>query len=45
MTPFRLWVYLQTTPLFWLTATLAAFMIADSAGQGGGPAPNRQSRL
>ena len=26
MTPFRLWVYLQTTPLFWLTATLAAFL-------------------
>ncbi|MGO9418361.1 LrgB family protein [Roseiarcus sp.] len=30
MTPFRLWVYLQTTPLFWLTATLAAYMIAES---------------
>ncbi len=30
MTPFRLWVYLQTTPLFWLTATLVAFLIADS---------------
>jgi len=30
MTPFRLWVYLQTTPLFWLTATLAAFLVADS---------------
>jgi putative effector of murein hydrolase len=29
MTPFRLWVYLQTTPLFWLTATLAAFLAAD----------------
>ena len=25
----RLWVYLQTTPLFWLTATLGAFLIAD----------------
>jgi predicted murein hydrolase (TIGR00659 family) len=25
----KLWVYLQTTPLFWLTATLAAFMVAD----------------
>ena len=25
----KLWVYLQTTPLFWLTATLAAFLIAD----------------
>ncbi len=30
MIPFRLWVYLQTTPLFWLTATLVAFLIADS---------------
>ena len=29
MTPFRLWVYLQTTPLFWLTATLGAFLLAD----------------
>jgi putative effector of murein hydrolase len=29
MTSFRLWVYLQTTPLFWLTATLGAFLIAD----------------
>jgi len=29
MNSFRLWVYLQTTPLFWLTATLAAFLIAD----------------
>ena len=26
----RLWVYLQTTPLFWLTATLAAFLVADA---------------
>lgn len=25
----KLWVYLQETPLFWLTATLAAFLIAD----------------
>ena len=25
----KLWVYLQTTPLFWLTATLGAFLIAD----------------
>ena len=25
----RLWVYLQTTPLFWLTATLGAFLVAD----------------
>jgi predicted murein hydrolase (TIGR00659 family) len=27
---FRLWVYLQTAPLFWLTATLAAFLVADA---------------
>jgi predicted murein hydrolase (TIGR00659 family) len=27
---FRLWVYLQTTPLFWLTATLAAFFAAET---------------
>jgi predicted murein hydrolase (TIGR00659 family) len=27
----RLWVYLQTTPLFWLTATVGAFLIADWA--------------
>jgi len=25
----KLWVYLQTTPLFWLTATLGAFLVAD----------------
>jgi len=25
----RIWVYLQTTPLFWLTATLLAFYVAD----------------
>jgi hypothetical protein len=30
MTPFRLWVYLQTTPLFWLTATIAAFLVPDA---------------
>jgi predicted murein hydrolase (TIGR00659 family) len=29
MNSWRLWVYLQTTPLFWLTATLLAFFIAD----------------
>ena len=29
MNGWRLWVYLQTTPLFWLTATLLAFFIAD----------------
>jgi len=30
MNSWRLWVYLQTTPLFWLTATLAAFLVADA---------------
>jgi predicted murein hydrolase (TIGR00659 family) len=29
----RLWVYLQTAPLFWLTATVGAFLIADYAAQ------------
>jgi len=33
VTPFRLWVYLQTTPLFWLTATLGAYLIADRCSQ------------
>jgi predicted murein hydrolase (TIGR00659 family) len=27
---FRLWVYLQTTPLFWLAATLGAFLAAEA---------------
>ena len=30
MNSWRLWVYLQTAPLFWLTATLAAFFVADA---------------
>ncbi|HXT08059.1 MAG TPA: LrgB family protein [Roseiarcus sp.] len=30
MNSWRLWVYLQTTPLFWLTATLAAFLVAEA---------------
>lgn len=29
MTPFSLWVYLSTTPLFWLTLTLLAWLLAD----------------
>jgi predicted murein hydrolase (TIGR00659 family) len=33
VTPFRLWVYLETTPLFWLTATLAAFLVADAVSK------------
>ena len=39
MTPFRLWVYLQTTPLFWLTATLAAYLIADKIAMAAGRHP------
>jgi len=39
MTPFRLWVYLQTTPLFWLTATLAAYLIADRIAEAAGRHP------
>lgn len=30
MNSFRLWVYLQTTPLFWLAATLGAFLAAEA---------------
>ena len=29
MTPFNLWVYLSTTPLFWLTVTLMVWLVAD----------------
>jgi len=39
MIPFRLWVYLQTTPLFWLTATLGAYLIADSLAKAAGRHP------
>lgn len=39
MTPFRLWVYLQTTPLFWLTATLAAYLVADRIALAAGRHP------
>lgn len=39
MTPFRLWVYLQTAPLFWLTATLAAYLIADRIAEAAGRHP------
>jgi putative effector of murein hydrolase len=39
MNPFRLWVYLQTTPLFWLTATLAAFLAADALAKAAGRRP------
>jgi predicted murein hydrolase (TIGR00659 family) len=36
---FRLWVYLQTTPLFWLTATVGAFLIADALSRAAGRHP------
>jgi len=36
---FRLWVYLQTTPLFWLTATLGAFLVADALSRALGRNP------
>ena len=39
MIPFRLWVYLQTTPLFWLTATLAAYIVADRIALAAGRHP------
>ena len=39
MTPFKLWVYLQTTPLFWLTATLAAYIVADRIALAAGRHP------
>lgn len=29
MTPFALWVYLTTSPLFWLTVTVLAWILAD----------------
>ena len=39
MSGFRLWVYLQTAPLFWLTATLAAFLVADALARAVGRHP------
>jgi putative effector of murein hydrolase len=39
MNPFRLWVYLQTTPLFWLTATPAAFLVAEALAKAAGRRP------
>ena len=39
MNSFRLWVYLQTTPLFWLTATLGAFLFADALSRALGRNP------
>jgi putative effector of murein hydrolase len=28
-TLYRIWVYLQTEPLFWLTITIGAFLVGD----------------
>jgi predicted murein hydrolase (TIGR00659 family) len=39
MTPFRLWVYLLTTPLFWLTATIGAYLIAVAIAKAAGRHP------
>jgi predicted murein hydrolase (TIGR00659 family) len=36
---FSLWVYLSTTPLFWLAVTLAAWMIADGLAARAGRHP------
>ena len=33
MSPFRLWVYLSTTPLFWLTVTLLCWLVADDCAR------------
>ncbi len=33
MTRFSLWVYLSATPLFWLTITLGAWLLADAASR------------
>ncbi len=33
MSVFSLWVYLSATPLFWLTVTLLAWLVADGAAQ------------
>lgn len=39
MTIFSLWVYLSTTPLFWLTVTLLAWLAADEIAQASGRSP------
>ncbi len=39
MKGFSLWVYLSTTPLFWLAVTLAAWMIADGLAARAGRHP------
>lgn len=39
MSVFSLWVYLSTTPLFWLTVTLLAWLAADAIAQASGRSP------
>jgi len=39
---FAIWVYLQTSPLFWLTATIGAYLVAQAINRrlGGSPLAN-----
>lgn len=39
MTVFGLWIYLSTTPLFWLTVTLLAWLAADALAKASGRHP------
>ena len=39
MTVFGLWIYLSTTPLFWLTVTLLAWLAADALARASGRHP------
>ena len=39
MNPFGLWVYLSTTPLFWLAVTLVAWLAADGLARRSGRNP------
>ncbi len=39
MTVFGLWIYLSTTPLFWLTVTLLAWLAADAMARASGRHP------
>jgi predicted murein hydrolase (TIGR00659 family) len=39
VTPFALWVYLAASPLFWLTVTLLAWLVADRAAEASGRHP------
>jgi len=39
VTPFALWVYLSASPLFWLTVTLVAWLLADRLAAASGRNP------